>query len=527
MASVASATSRLLPTPAVPTTVSSRGRPLATTSSNRLRTTPSSASRPIIGPWSRGRPGGGPPASPDQVAAARVGVAHLGAGDRRAELEAGPGHPAGPLVGHHGPRLGRLLEAGGRVQDHAGDLARVRARAGGGDHLAGADAGPDRHRRALQELEAGLEGAAGVVLVGRGDAEHGQDRAADQPLGGAAPGLQHLRHQPGAPVQLQPGPLRVDRARGGEDVKQDDGDELALLGRRVRGRGLRAGGPGRRRRLGDGEPPGRDVLVQPAGLGARLNAELLVQPGLELPVPAQRQVALPGERVGPDDGRDRLLAQRVGGGQPLEGGRGPVQVAGRLQLARVVEQPPGEAGVELVAPLPGPGLEPVLGQQVAAVQLDRRPEVAGLGGPLEGVDVDPEVGRLQAQHLVAQGQVLGGQRLAGEVDGLAEVGGGRLGGQVGPEHVHQLLAVQPLPAGQGQQLDQRLGLVPAPGPLGHRRPVDRGPEASEEPDPELGTHCDRPPSRNPSNCRAPRPALSRTARAAGERGGNGRGMAAA
>jgi hypothetical protein len=202
--------------------------------------------------------------------------------------------------------------------------------------------------------------------------------------------------------------------------------------------------------------------VQPAGLGARLNAELLVQPGLELPVPAQRQVALPGERVGPDDGRDRLLAQPVGGGQPLQGGRGPVRVAGRLQ----------------------------------------------------------------AQHLVA-GQVLGGQRLAGEVDGLAEVGGGRLGGQVGPEHVHQLLPVQSLPVGQGQELDQRLGLVPAPGTLGHRRPVDRGPEASEEPDPELGTHCDRPPSRNPSNCRAPRPALSRTAWAAGERGGNGRGMAVA
>jgi hypothetical protein len=78
----------------------------------------------------------------------------------------------------------------------------------------------------LQELEAGLEGSAGIVLVGRGDAEHGQDRATDQPLGGAAPGLQHLRHQPGAPVQLQPGLLRVDRARGGEDVKQDNGDEL-------------------------------------------------------------------------------------------------------------------------------------------------------------------------------------------------------------------------------------------------------------------------------------------------------------
>jgi hypothetical protein len=76
--------------------------------------------------------------------------------------------------------------------------------------------------------------------------------------------------------------------------------------------------------------------VQPAGLGARLNAELLVQPGLELPVPAQRQVALPGERVGPDDGRDRLLAQPVGGGQPLQGGRGPVRVAGRLQAQHLV-----------------------------------------------------------------------------------------------------------------------------------------------------------------------------------------------
>jgi hypothetical protein len=109
----------------------------------------------------------------EQLAAVAVGQRPQGDGGEavaRLAPEAGPGHPAGPLVGHHGPRLGRLLEAGGRVQDHAGDLARVRARAGGGDHLAGADAGPDRHRRTLQELEAGLEGAAGVVLVGRGDA---------------------------------------------------------------------------------------------------------------------------------------------------------------------------------------------------------------------------------------------------------------------------------------------------------------------------------------------------------------------
>ena len=192
------------------------------------------------------------------------------------------------------------------------------------------------------------------------------------------------------------------------------------------------------------EAPGRDLLVQSAGLSAGLDPELVGQAGLELPIPAQSQVALSGQRVRAGHADGRLLAQRVDGGQALQCCRGGVDVASRLQLPRALQQPPCEPSVQLVAARFGPRLEAVLGEQVAAVQLDRSLQVPGLRGSLEGVDVDPEVWRLQAQHLVPQPQVLlRRQCLTREMDDLAQVGCGRLWAQVGPEQVHELLAVQP------------------------------------------------------------------------------------
>jgi hypothetical protein len=123
---------------------------------------------------------------------------------------------------------------------------------------------------------------------------------------------------------------------------------------------------------------------------------------------------------------------------------------------------------------------------------DRGSQVAGPGRRVEGVDVDPQPLRGELQHLLAQEQMLRRQRLAGEVDGLAEVAGGRVRRQLGPQHVHELLAVQPLRRGQRQQLHDRLGLAPAPGAVGERPRVDLDAEAAQQPDPHLGGH--RPPS---------------------------------
>jgi hypothetical protein len=213
-----------------------------------------------------------------------------------------------------------------------------------------------------------------------------------------------------------------------------------------------------------------------------------------------------------------------GGGQREHRG---VQVSGRRRLA--------EDGAEAI-PQPGPhrrrrvgegdaarlpqdlaerrvddvparrGAPSLLQQQVAGVQLDRGRQVPGVGGRLERVDVDPQPRRLQPQQLVAQREMLRRQRLAREMHGLAEVGGGGGGCQLRPEQVHQLLAVQAVARGQRQQLHHRLGLVPPPGPVGHRPRVDLDPELPEQPDPQLRGH--RPPL-SQRNCARSRRRLSR------------------
>jgi hypothetical protein len=92
----------------------------------------------LVGRWSARQP--------DKAASPQLAAALVHEPYRLGELEAGTGDPAGPLGGHDGARLGKLVQASGRVQGHAGDLARVCAGPGRGDHLAGADADPDGHR---------------------------------------------------------------------------------------------------------------------------------------------------------------------------------------------------------------------------------------------------------------------------------------------------------------------------------------------------------------------------------------------
>jgi hypothetical protein len=142
--------------------------------------------------------------------------------------------------------------------------------------------------------------------------------------------------------------------------------------------------------------------VQPACCRAGLDAQLLGQPLLELPVAAHGEVALPGKRVHPHQAGGGRLVQRVHGGQPLQRARRAPEVAGGLQLGRPLQQQPAGARRELLPVLLGPGLEAVLRQQLAGVEPDRGRQVAALGRRLEGVDVDPQALRGELQHLLAQ-----------------------------------------------------------------------------------------------------------------------------
>jgi hypothetical protein len=147
----------------------------------------------------------------------------------------------------------------------------------------------------------------------------------------------------------------------------------------------------------------------------------------------------------------------------------------------------------------GPVLEPVLGQDVTPVQLGRRPVVLrgpGLPGPLaggvEGLGVHPWRRALREQDdVVAQAEQAGpsAQRAPCAVQRLVQVVGGRRRIAVGPQDGHHGLAVQPLAAGKGQQLDQRLGLAEPPGG-GRHRPISHGDlEPTQEPDPHACVVC--------------------------------------
>ncbi len=69
--------------------------------------------------------------------------------------------------------------------------------------------------------------------------------------------------------------------------------------------------------------------------------------------------------------------------------------------------------------------------------------------------------------------------------GLVEVvrGGGR--GAVAPQHVHHLLAMQPMARREREQLDELPRLLQAPGPVGHRLAVDLGGKPAQQRDTDL------------------------------------------
>jgi len=126
----------------------------------------------------------------------------------------------------------------------------------------------------------------------------------------------------------------------------------------------------------------------------------------------------------------------------------------------------------------------VLRQELAAVQRERGPERRRrLRVPrsrrrrLERVDVD--VGS-EREHLVAHADRVRSERAACNVHRLVEVVRGRGRSEVAPQHVHCLVAVQPVPAGKRKQLHELARLLQTPRGVGDGDAVDRSGESAEQ-----------------------------------------------
>jgi hypothetical protein len=100
-----------------------------------------------------------------------------------------------------------------------------------------------------------------------------------------------------------------------------------------------------------------------------------------------------------------------------------------------------------------------------------------LGGPLEVVDVDP---RHEPQQLAVEQDRLAAERPARDVDDLVEVVGGRGGVELGPEGVHQLLAMELVVRCEREQLDQLATLAQTPDRAVHLLLAARNGEATEQ-----------------------------------------------
>ena len=161
------------------------------------------------------------------------------------------------------------------------------------------------------------------------------------------------------------------------------------------------------------------------------------------------------------------------------------------ELAQLVGEGRRQLG-QLVAPGLDPVLIAVLGEELAAVQRERRPvggrspRPAGVDRrPLELVDVHDDVGG-EVEQLVAQLDRVGAQCAAGDVEGLVEVVRRGVRALLTPEGVHRLLAVEAMLRRERQQLHQLARLLQSPGPVRDGVTVGHGAEASEQLDPRFG-----------------------------------------
>ena len=190
----------------------------------------------------------------------------------RVEGEGVAGQPVGHRADHDVSGLGRRLQPGGGVHRIAGDrigAGAARALAAGNDR-ARVDADMERQRLAEAALPAlahrgdalahgkrGAEGALGVVLVGDGGAEQGEQRIADELVDEAIEAFDRDREL-GDHVVLQGadflGIEAFAQAREAAQIGEQNGHRapVGLLSRRAARRP-----PGRRPRLGDDGRCGR------------------------------------------------------------------------------------------------------------------------------------------------------------------------------------------------------------------------------------------------------------------------------
>ena len=187
------------------------------------------------------------------------------------------------------------------------------------------------------------------------------------------------------------------------------------------------------------------------------------------------------------------LGEWVGDQRALQGdhgGRGVAVQLGELEAQRGVQL--GERG----APSVGPRLVAVLGQQLAAVNVER-PLIGGrvaIGsrarrGSLEGIDIDLSLennGAIDEHHCGRAVGARGIERAAGGIERLVQVVRGRVGVAVGPQQLGEPLAVHAAVGRQREDLDQRLGLAQPPRAIGDDVVADGDRETAQQADARLG-----------------------------------------
>jgi hypothetical protein len=203
------------------------------------------------------------------------------------------------------------------------------------------------------------------------------------------------------------------------------------------------------------------------------------------------------ERVQPHKADVPLLEQRVGGDEEGHGPERARDVAAALEQRRLLLEEREELDTQLVARPDSPVLVAVVGQEALAVERDRlRVELEvgaaarAVGRRTELLDVDADPVRGERDELARRlDEGLARARLGqppGVVERLAQVRGGRRRRELGPERFHHLLAVEPVPRREREQLHHRCGLALPPRLLRDRPAVHRDPEAAEKADTDVG-----------------------------------------
>jgi hypothetical protein len=310
------------------------------------------------------------------------GVAQSAGVARRGELERQRCRPGGPL-GHQDRARPRGRAQGQRLaDDRATDRAGHRLCAQDHQRVARRHALGDRQRAAVADLQCRAERARGVVLVDPPDSED-RDQLARRPLlPDTAPGLDDVPRETAPAVELAGGHVRV--VGTGDRRRREDRHDPPFLGRCLAGAAVPGRDPVPIR-----EPAGREIVAQlPHGRPGR-DAELGPEALLELAVPRQGQVPCAAEGLQTHQPEVRLLVERVARHEPLEGVCRRLRVAGPLAGRSLVEQQRMVAATETLARVIRPRFEPILREELTAVQLERQRDVAGPCRGLERRRVDP------------------------------------------------------------------------------------------------------------------------------------------